>query len=320
MFFLYENNKFRSYRKDQEGNEYWRCTISGCKARLTTSNDSELMECISSHTHGDTVQNESVQTLRTACKRKATETVGERPSKVIKTCLKQHGESDVTSSDVNNVRAAMYRERRKHCGVLPRNVDDTTLKQLPMLTSRREDFLCRCETTDNGGEFVVFTTRTNLETLCNADVITMGGTFRVCPKFFHCPWLCEWTLYPLVHCLLSNKSTATYVHMLNTVQANCAVMNFYFAPRNVVIDFESSMLSAIWSVLPKASVHCCRFHHLGQAWWRHMNSIGLGLIYKDRSSDVAHWLQLDCHFYQRTKLQMLLLMTSCQMHRRLILR
>ena len=28
----------------------------------------------------------------------------------------------------------------------------------------------------------------------------------------------------------------------------------------------------------------------------------------------------DCHFYQLTKLQMLLLMTSCQMHRRLILR
>ena len=161
----------------------------GCKARLTTSNDSELIEFISSHTHvGDTVQNESVQTLRTAYKRKATETVGERPSKVIKTCLKEHGESDVTSSDVNNVRAAMYRERRKHCGVLPRNVDEIrhiTLKQLPMLTNRREDFLCRCETTDNGRGFVVFTTRFSLETLCNADVITMDGTFRVCPKFFH---------------------------------------------------------------------------------------------------------------------------------------
>jgi len=32
-------------------------------------------------------------------------------------------------------------------------------------------------------------------------------------------------------------------------------MNFYFAPRNVVIDFESSMLSAIRSVLSNASVN-----------------------------------------------------------------
>jgi len=94
-FFLYENNNFRNYRKDQECNEYWRCTINGCKAHLTMSNDSGLIEFISSHTHGDTVQNESVQTLRTACKRKATETVGERPSKVIKTCLKDHGESHI---------------------------------------------------------------------------------------------------------------------------------------------------------------------------------------------------------------------------------
>jgi len=57
---------------------------NGCIVHLTTSNDSELIEFISSHTPGDTVQNESVRTLRTACKRKATETVGERPSKVIK--------------------------------------------------------------------------------------------------------------------------------------------------------------------------------------------------------------------------------------------
>ena len=117
---------------------------------------------------------------------------------------------------INNVRAAICRERRKHCGVLPRNVDETiiTLKQLSVLTSRREDFLCRCKITDDGGGFVVFTTETNLHTLCNAYVITMDGTFRVCPKFFH---QLLYTVHgyvnghyiPLVHCLLSNKSTAT---------------------------------------------------------------------------------------------------------------
>ena len=31
---------------------------------------------------------------------------------------------------------------------------------------------------------------------------------------------------PLVRCMLSNKATATYVHMLNTIQANCAVNMF----------------------------------------------------------------------------------------------
>jgi len=43
---MYENNKFRSYRKDRQGNEYWRCTINGCTARLKTSNGSELVDLI----------------------------------------------------------------------------------------------------------------------------------------------------------------------------------------------------------------------------------------------------------------------------------
>ena len=48
---------------------------------------------------------------------KAIETACERPSKVIRTVLGDQDEVDVTSSDVN-VRAAMYRERRKYCGTL----------------------------------------------------------------------------------------------------------------------------------------------------------------------------------------------------------
>jgi len=141
------------------------------------------------HSHSDTVANEIVQAMRTTCKRKATENTCERPSKVIRTVLGDQDDFDVTSSDINNVRAAMYRERRKYCGTLPHNVDETlrTLKQLPMYTTRREDFLCCCEATNDGGGFVVFrpTTKSNLVTLCNADVITMDGTFGVCPKFFH---------------------------------------------------------------------------------------------------------------------------------------
>ena len=150
-----------------------------------------------------------------------------------------------------------------------------------MLTSRREDFLCRCETIDNGGGFMVCVTLTSLQWMA----------LFAFPKFF-----CQ--LYTVHGCVNGHyipvacpTKVRLHVHMLNTIQANCAAMNFYIPPRNVVIDFENSMLSAIRPVLPNASAYCCRFH-LGQAWWRHMNRIYLGLNYKDRSSDVAHWLQL----------------------------
>jgi len=81
--FIHENNKFRSYPKDQQGNEYWRCTINRCTARLKTSTVGEVVELISNHAHADTVQNKAVQILRTACKRKTTDTACESPSKVI---------------------------------------------------------------------------------------------------------------------------------------------------------------------------------------------------------------------------------------------
>ena len=101
--FIHENNKFRSYRKDQQGNEYWGCTINRCTVRLKTSNVGEVVELISSHAHADTVQNEAVQILRTACKRKATDAACERPSNVIRTVLSEQAESNISSSDVHNV-------------------------------------------------------------------------------------------------------------------------------------------------------------------------------------------------------------------------
>jgi len=65
-------------RKDQQGNEYWWCTINGRIARLKTSNGSELVDLIiNNHSHSDTVANETVQALHTTCKRKATETTCE---------------------------------------------------------------------------------------------------------------------------------------------------------------------------------------------------------------------------------------------------
>ena len=147
--FIHENNKFTSYRKDQQGNEYWRCTINRCTARLKTSTVGEVVELISNHAHADTVQNEAVQMLRTACKRKATDTACERPSKVIRTVLSEQAESDISSSDILNVRAAMYRERRKYQGTLPRNVNETISKTVADIyeqgrRTRKETVCCCC--------------------------------------------------------------------------------------------------------------------------------------------------------------------------------
>jgi hypothetical protein len=46
----------------------------------------------------------------------------------------------------------------------------------------------------------------------------------------------------------------------------------------VVIDFEQVIHSAVAEVFPNAKIKWCRFH-LGQSWWRKIQSLGLTKMY-----------------------------------------
>ena len=123
----------------------------------------------------------------------------------------------VTSRDIINVRAAMYRERRKQYGMLPQSMSETiqTLRVMPLSTHKKEDFLMFCEENNTNDGMAIFTTATNLRTLAACDTILMDGTFKSCPRFF----VQRYTIFayanyccvPLVYGLLCNKEQSTYV-------------------------------------------------------------------------------------------------------------
>ena len=72
----------------------------------------------------------------------------------------------VTSQDIVNCRAAMYGERRKKYGTLPKSLAETvqTLRVMPLNTHKKEDFLMFCEETNSHNGMVLFSTSTNLRT------------------------------------------------------------------------------------------------------------------------------------------------------------
>jgi hypothetical protein len=43
------------------------------------------------------------------------------------------------------------------------------------------------------------------------------------------------------------------------------------------VDFEPAMHIAFYSTSPNARTECCRFH-FGQAWWRHIQKVGLDVV------------------------------------------
>jgi hypothetical protein len=64
-------------------------------------------------------------------------------------------------------------------------------------------------------------------------------------------------------------------------------------PEVVHINFEYAMHSAVTNKFPNATISCCRFH-LGQIWWRKIQSLGPSVEYKNKCSDVSKWL---IHFF-----------------------
>ena len=71
----------------------------------------------------------------------------------------------------------------------------------------------------------------------------------------------------------------------------CSENGLAFAPSVVHVDFEETVMKLIENMFPSAVLKCCRFH-LGQSWWRKIQSLGLSNDYKDRESDIGKWLMM----------------------------
>ncbi|XP_064462771.1 uncharacterized protein LOC135373613 [Ornithodoros turicata] len=63
-----------------------------------------------------------------------------------------------------------------------------------------------------------------------------------------------------------------------------------FEPTTVVVDFETAIHNAVRPSWPNANIVGCRFH-LGQAWWRKIQKLGLSPSFKRENSEVGLWLK-----------------------------
>jgi len=80
---VYQSNKYRRYYTKKNDIVCWRCTIKRCNARPETDNRTVLKE-IGQHNHAEKVANPSAVSLWVACKRKASDDISMRPSKIIR--------------------------------------------------------------------------------------------------------------------------------------------------------------------------------------------------------------------------------------------
>ena len=276
----------------------WRCSIKGalkCSARIkTTCNNDTILTWNVVHTHSPDYKKTERQELRTRIKRKATEDIATRPAKVIRTELESFSEEYLTVSDTRNIALALYRQKRKKYPALPKNRSDIhhALDHMTLETNKNEQFLLK---NDHNSGVVIFGCTTNMQILCQVDEIFIDGTFKNCAKFFYQMYtvhgLKNGHFVPLLFILLPSKSEAIYRYLWTTVLELCVARNFVLSSLVIQINFEAAMITVVKEFFPFTSILCCRFH-LGQAWWRKMQAIGLAPAYKDRETDVSKWLHV----------------------------
>lgn len=129
-----------------------------------------------------------VAVIRTACKRKASADLCQKPVKIIHQTLREDSNKDSTIGigDIKQICKSIYHKQRSQLPTVPKSHQEALLQmssnQLCLSTNQNEQF---CFVDSNCG-IIVFTCASNLQFLCNhQDTVLADGTFYVCPKHFY---------------------------------------------------------------------------------------------------------------------------------------
>lgn len=293
---IIEKFKFRKTNRPlSSGEDKWRCTVKTCTAFLKTVGDDEIItEQNLNHNHKSlSDQNLQKQFVTGIVKRKATEDICTKPSKIFCNAIKNLPRTEhLQVSDVRNIKRNIYNARRKTLPPFPKSIEEVQLilDERGVQTNRDELFLL---INNKELKYVVFSCISNLKALALSKWLYMDGTFSYCPKYFTQMFTIHGFIngyyIPLVICLLSDKSTISYTNCLKSICEYSFQNNITISPSDVVIDFEKAIHFACKTVWPQITIHGCRFH-LIQSWNRCIQQNGLSNDYKDKNSDIRRWL------------------------------
>ena len=94
-----------------------------------------------------------------------------------------------------------------------------------------------------------FATDASLKTLAGCKTIYIDGTFKTCPllhtQLFTIHGLHRNFVVPLIFVLLSDKRSATYYKLFDTVKQAMFSLGIVFNPDIILSDFESGLIEVI---------------------------------------------------------------------------
>jgi len=95
---------------------------------------------------------------------------------------------------------------------------------------------------------------------------------------------------PLAFFLLASKHQTSFEDVFRHTVSGAAKLRVNAFPTIVYADFETAIQNAVKTVWPGCEVKACRLH-LGQSWWRKIQSLGLSRQCVKKDSEVSQFLK-----------------------------
>jgi len=286
--YAFNGYKFRFHKQLANEFERWCCCKKTCWAFFKKSPIGEMSN-ITAHNHGPENEHELMrQSLSNRVKRKAKEQLCEWPAKLLHSEVTPNELSALNGYDVSLIRKNIHYARSSILPPLPSSLEElhSRLDTLDLKTKLNENFLFVNDTANN---IVGFATSSNLTYLTQCEAMFVDGTFSSVPVLFQQLFIIHGfknqAYVPLVFFLLPNKSPDTYAKAMTHVNNHV-----WRVPSVIFIDFEIAIHQAVMQVWPNVQLKGCRFH-LGQSWYKKINSLGLSSDYQSKESEIGSFLR-----------------------------
>jgi len=173
----------------------------------------------------------------------------------------------------NSYRTYLYRIKHESIPKLPKTIPeiDLSMEKYKLTKDGRRFLLLQTD------EFIIFSSKLQLEMLATAERWHIDGTFSASPKLFYQVYTIHAWLYSEMHVaafmLLKNKTQVTYSDAFNKLKSCAINEEFNLKPREVISDFELAAINALREVFPGVVIKGCHFHFC-QALKKNIKSIG----------------------------------------------
>ncbi|KAB0799496.1 hypothetical protein PPYR_07376 [Photinus pyralis] len=278
------------YVKDKDSIDgatiFWRCDrkYSGCRGRIWTNSVDGTFNCLRrNHTccaTGDAARIEVLK-VQTNVKHRAASTM-ETPSQIRTEVLQNASAATLGRISSSMAMAKMVNRVRRKENVAPA-IPDTrrgievpeNYKQYEVSEGVFENYLLMDSGNDDDNRILVFGREYNQTWAHDMRDIFMDGTFLLAPPLFKQIFVVlarrgERYVFPVLFCLLPNKTTQTYRKLFFLIKQQWPRFN----PETINVDYEVAIHDALRTEFPEADVRGC-FFHLVQNLRKHLSSSNL---------------------------------------------